>query len=468
MTKVKLKYWVTDIRFWLIFYLIIRLVGITNPPLETGHNWRQSFTCMVARNFYESEPNLLYPRVDFAGDKSGIIGSEFPVFNYLIYVISEVFGYDHWYGRLINLIISTLGIWYFYRLIRELMGKPVAFYASMVLTVSIWFSFSRKIMPDTFSVAILLIGLYYGYRYLINGKFIELFLFFICSTLGVLAKIPAFSLFALSGLALVIPEVDKKRGIIFSSVSGLSCLLVAVWYFYWVPHLHHTYGIILYDSRGIAEGFLEVVANWKGFLEKFYFSALHSYLALACCLLGFVLFFKTKPTFWKLGIAVVTMIFTFFIVKTGGIFPTHNYYVIPFVPVMALMAGYALAMLPPKFQYVVLLLISIEGIANQQHDFFIKESEKYKLTLDDSLSDYVDPNNLIIINGGPSPQDIYFAHKKGWSVTNGELAEEGLLDSLSHQGANYLVIDKTKEGAPDILRNLIYEDEHYKFYVLRP
>ena len=119
-----------DIRFWIVVFFILRLVGITNPPLETGHNWRQSLTCMIARNFLEIDNTILYPRIDMAGEKTGIIGSEFPFFNYLIYLISELFGYEHWYGRLINLSISSLGIWYFYRLAKEYFSREIAFNAS--------------------------------------------------------------------------------------------------------------------------------------------------------------------------------------------------------------------------------------------------------------------------------------------------------------------------------------------------
>ena len=148
-----------------MLFFVIRLFGITNAPLEIGHNWRQSLTNMIARNFYENGANLLYPAIDMAGEKTGIIGSEFPLFNYLIYLVSELFGYDHWYGRLINLIVSSLGIYYFYRLLKESINEKVAFNASLILLTSIWFAFSRKIMPDTFSVSLVIIGLYYAYQF---------------------------------------------------------------------------------------------------------------------------------------------------------------------------------------------------------------------------------------------------------------------------------------------------------------
>ena len=70
-----------DIRFWLAFFFVIRLYGITNPPLETSDNWRQTATLMVTRNYVEQGLDLLHPRVDTAGEKSGIVGMELPLLN---------------------------------------------------------------------------------------------------------------------------------------------------------------------------------------------------------------------------------------------------------------------------------------------------------------------------------------------------------------------------------------------------
>lgn len=86
-----------DIRFWIFVFFVLRMAGIMQPPLEVAHNWRQTTVTMVARNFYETDAGIWLPRVDMAGEKSGITGMEFPLFNYLIYLFSLVFGYDHWY-----------------------------------------------------------------------------------------------------------------------------------------------------------------------------------------------------------------------------------------------------------------------------------------------------------------------------------------------------------------------------------
>src|SRR5690606_8136272 len=133
-------------------FFVIRLIGITNPPLEVSHNWRQTTVTMVARNFLEVDNNIFFPRIDIAGEKTGITGMEFPLLNYLIYLVAKLFGYQHWYGRLINLLISSFGVWFFYKLVGKYLTRQTAFYAAIILIVSIWFQFSRKIMPDTFSM----------------------------------------------------------------------------------------------------------------------------------------------------------------------------------------------------------------------------------------------------------------------------------------------------------------------------
>ena len=96
MNKALIKKLISDIRFWIILFFALRLLGITNAPLEFGHNWRQSLTNMIARNFFENDANLFYPSIDLAGEKSGIIGSEFTFYNYLIYILSSIFDYSHW------------------------------------------------------------------------------------------------------------------------------------------------------------------------------------------------------------------------------------------------------------------------------------------------------------------------------------------------------------------------------------
>ena len=167
------------------------------------------------------------------------------------------------------------------------------------------------------------------------------------------------------------------------------------------------------------------------------------------------------------GVGVIFSVFLLFIMKTGAVFPLHNYYIIPFTPIMALMAGYAINQIPLKFQYMLLILIAIEGIANQQHDFHIKESQLYKLKLDQLTDKYIPRKDLIIINGGPSPQDIYFSHRKGWTVDNIHVMNPVFVDSLISLGAKHLIIDKSRIGKYVARHELLHTDNHYSIYKLK-
>jgi len=186
---------IKDIRFWILLLFIVRLIGISNPPLEVGHNWRQTTVTMVSRNFLEIDNNILYPRIDIAGEKTGITGMEFPLLNYTIYIVSKVFGYQHWFGRLINLLISSFGLWFFYRLIRKYFTEQVAFFSTIILAVSIWFQFSRKIMPDTFSMSMIIASIYFGSNYLDSTirkySLMQLTIYTILMSLGILSKLPS-------------------------------------------------------------------------------------------------------------------------------------------------------------------------------------------------------------------------------------------------------------------------------------
>jgi hypothetical protein len=406
---------------------------------------------MIARNFYEGRANIFFPQIDYGGSNAGIIGSEFPFFNYLIFLVSEVFGYAHWYGRLINLVVSSVGVYFFYVLISNLTNRKIAFNASLILLSSIWFAFSRKIMPDTFSISLMMIGLYYGYKYLTTGGLNKAILYFVFATLGMLCKIPALSFMPLLLLLFFTPEIPAPRKSMIGLLSVYGIGIVLLWYFFWVPNLIDIYHNQLYFPRGLIEGLKEIIPLADGFFRNFYFNAFHSYVAFACFLGGVFWVFTRPDKMLKRGILLVTISFLAFVLKTGLVFPLHNYYIIPFVPVMALLAGIAIDKIPQKFQYAVLGLIALEGIMNQQHDFFIKENEGYKLGLETLSEHYTKPGDLIVINGGQSPQEMYFAHRKGWSVTNDQITPESLR-LYKEAGADYLIINK--RTFPDFAMNL--------------
>ena len=441
---------------------VLRFWGITHPPLEINHSWRQSLTNMIARNFVQDGYNFFYPTIDMAGDLSGVIGSEMPIFNSLIYVLSLLFGYEHWYGRLINLLVSSVGLWYFFKLIRLFFNKQLALYALVFLTTSIWFTFSRKIMPDTFSIALMIIAWYQGVLYLNTGRLLRVTLFFILGLLAVGSKLPAIGWYSLI-VALFFSSHPVKRkwtlGILASVAGGVAF----IWYFAWVPYLVETYQYQLFFPKPFVEGLNEISNYLPELAERFYFSAFYSYTAALTTIIGTILWFKQSTKKWFFVSLALIFIYSIFIIKTGAVFPTHNYYIIPLVPFMAFLAAFALAKIQRKWAGVILTVFVVESIANQQHDFFIKDNQRYKLELERIAEKNISESALIIINGGDSPQQIYFTNRKGWTVPSEKITVE-LVDSLTARGAKKLIINKHESLLPELKYDKEFENEHFILY----
>ena len=458
----------SDIRFWIIFFFIIRLYGITNPPLEIAHNWRQSLTNMIARNFLETDSHILYPRIDMDGAGTGIIGSEFPLFNYLIFILAKIFGYTHWYGRLINLIVSSAGVFFFHALLKRFVNERIAIASSLILLCSVWFAYSRKSMPDTFSVSLTIMGVYFGLLYLYETKFLHLILFLMLSTLGILCKIPSLFLLSIFAIAPFDSRISNNIKLYFLSASLIVVAIVSIWYFYWVPTLIEHHHNPLYFPRHLKDGFRELITNGKETFEKFYFSSLRSYFAFLAFLSGIAMLMKRKEKILLSVLLISSVAFFIFMLKAGEVFSLHGYYIIPFTPVMALCAGYAVAEIKNRKWFVVaLLLIGTEAILNQHHDFEIKESEKYKLRLENIADKVCSSNSLIGINGGDNPQLIYFAHRKGWTFADEKLNDKEFIALIKNKGCEFIFINKIISAHDyEINGATVFEDESFKVFRL--
>ena len=447
LNKIINKNTLLDIRFWLVLFFLIRLFHITNPPLEVSHNWRQTTVTMVARNFYETNSDIMYPRLDIGGDKTGITGMEFPVLNYLIYLISLVFGYDHWYGRLINLIVSSIGIWFFFKLIKKHFDKDLGFFSSIVLLFSIWIAFSRKIMPDTFSTSLIIMCIYYASNYFDSKRFFNLFLYALFCLIGLLAKIPVGYLLVLLSLFVFNKKYEPREKLLFSIASLIIIIPVVYWYFYWVPHLNTVFGFThFFMGNTLDNGAKEIFTHLFETCFNFFDSSI-KYVGFIFFTIGLFFIYKKQNKILALIFGLTAIGFSIVIFKSGFAFYHHNYYIIPFVPVMALVCGYGLMQIKNnKWRYIFLIIISLEGVMNYQDDFFIKDDDLAIYDLEKDFDGISNKEDLILINSGNKPTPMYFAHRKGWVTFNDSIKTPRYLNKLKQKGLKFIVILKRSFG----------------------
>jgi hypothetical protein len=456
--------WDTRLKVFIVFAFLIRLVHITDPPIEIAHNWRQTTSLMVARNFYQLDNNILYPTLDETGEKRGVVGMEFPALPYSIYLVSTVFGYDHWYGRLINLIVVSFGLWYFFKLCRFWFDERTSFFATMALMCSALIHLARKVLPDPMAQALVIIGIWHGTAYLKNNKPHHLLLYFLFATLGALVKIPFGAYLVVLAFPFFAKEVSTARRLFFAAISALVVGIVYWWYFIWNMHLADKFGLWYNSGRSITEGFRELGEHRGDVLERFYFNAFHSYVFFGIALAGFIVALIRKEKKLIFLLVACTPVFAGYMMKSGFLFAHHGYYALVIVPVMALFVGYLLSSIPTKYAIPLLLIGVGESIANQQHDFFIKEKEFQKTTLTTIADSLSERNELVALATNQNPNEFYFLNRKGWMVS-GENIRTDFLDSLHVKGCELLFMRKGKynEELPYIR---VFENQDYLVFDL--
>lgn len=456
-----------DVRYIIFLVFLLRLYGITQPPIEVAHNWRQTTVTMVARNFFEVDANILYPRIDIAGEKTGITGMEFPLLNYLIYLVSLIFGYAHWYGRLINLMVSSIGVWYFFKILRSYFDERLARLSAVFLLFSIWFAYSRKIMPDTFSMSLVIIGFYYGLRFFREHRLKHLFWYVLFAALGVLSKLPSGYILVLFAWYIFSPAIPWSRKWQFSAASIMVITIGGIWYFFWVPELISEFGFKhFFTGKGMLIGIREIGASLDMALKHFYERTL-LYTGFLCFLAG--LFFSIKNRRRDLLLIFGTSFMAFLVVvfKSGYTFSHHSYYMVPFAPVMSLMAGYGLYELKRKIIVTVLIsALVLECLATFHYDFR-NERNLELLQIEAIMDKYTGRDDLILINCGSYPTPMYFAHRKGWIAGNDRIGTQSYVRSLEEKGLACILILRSNFGSDiNLPYREIYEDKYFRLYDL--
>src|SRR5207237_2245429 len=111
-----------------ILAVAVRLICIDQPYLDNW-SWRQSDVAAIARNYFQGGFHFAHPQIDWAGDESGYVGTEFPILPFLAAICYKIFGIHEWVGRVQALILFAVSLPFFLLLVRKIFGEIAATWA---------------------------------------------------------------------------------------------------------------------------------------------------------------------------------------------------------------------------------------------------------------------------------------------------------------------------------------------------
>src|SRR2546426_5055254 len=174
-----------------ILAITARLIFINQPYIDHW-SWRQSDVAAIARNFHEGGFRFAYPQIDWAGDATGYVGTEFPILPFVAAICYKFAGIHEWIGRSQAVIFFAVSLPFFFLLVREIFDNTAAVWATFFFSFAPLNVFAgRSFMPDVPSLSLALIGLYFFLRWIDDEKSTSLFAAATVILFALLIKLPS-------------------------------------------------------------------------------------------------------------------------------------------------------------------------------------------------------------------------------------------------------------------------------------
>jgi 4-amino-4-deoxy-L-arabinose transferase-like glycosyltransferase len=436
-----------------------RLVLI-NQPYVDHWSWRQSDVAAIARNFSKGGFHFAYPQIDWAGDATGYVGTEFPILPFLAAICYKFAGVHEWIGRSQAVIFFAVSLPFFFLLVRDTFGNTAAMWATFFLSCAPLNVFAgRSFMPDVPSLSLAIIGLYFFPRWSEDCKPSVVFLAAIAVCLSLLIKITSLVIAAPLAYLTVAAVCDGRfregfgahrapLQLQFALFAAIALLPSVAWY--WHAHQiaerfypHHFFG-----AGGVR---IESFSWYWDIARQTATSSLTPVLAILA-LIGLFVAPRSKYSllfhWWLAG--------TILFIVIAGYGNRHPWYQLPLVPIAAAFAGAACAFFGSKISSrvaVTILSILVASLFVILSYLYVRPLyEPSAAQLSDAgleLNKITAPDALIVAADTGDPTIFYYAKRKGWHFLEKDAIYDGNpydsqqaiddLEPLRRRGATHVV-----------------------------
>ena len=448
------------IALW-ILAVAVRLILI-NQPFVDHWSWRQSDVAAIARNFVEGGFRFAYPQIDWAGDATGYVGTEFPILPFVAAICYKFAGIHEWIGRSQAVIFFAVSLPFFFLLVREIFGSTAAAWSAFFFSFAPLNIFAgRSFMPDVPSLSLSIIGLYLFLRWIRDRKWVPFFLATIAISLSIVIKatsiviaVPLLYL-AVAGIGdpgrreiSLVRSRDPRFRLQLLVFTALAVLPSAIWYWHAYQIAERFYPHHFFGAGGVR---IEKLSWYWGVARETATSSLTPLLPV----MAFVgLFVAPRRSYSRLFHWWLAGMVLFIVVAGYG--NRHPWYQLPLVPIVAAFAGTACSFFASKISWrpaAITLSILLAGSFAIRSYLNVRPLYKSSAAqLRDAgleLNKITPPDALIVAADTGDPTIFYYAKRKGWHF----LEEDGIyagnpsdsqevtanLEELRQRGATHVV-----------------------------
>ncbi len=478
---------------WLTIFLIIvsHAAFLTLPP-KSMHLWRQCNTLAMARNLFEEGMNPLLPRVDNRLDTDGITGSQFPSFEFGLASLYWITGEQFWVQRSYCLLLAIFGMLGMYALAKQLTGNRL--FSVLVAWTYAWspllFYYSITALPDDLALPCSIWGLFFFLKWVEQWVIHEqnntvwMIGSLVLLTLTGLTKIQylAVGFFMATYLGLQKDKLRLSHWLVFSGFGIICCALSITWYLYANYLIEISglkdFGLEFKPEDNFRRGLSTLFSNLTQNLPE----SLLNYASFGLLLAGCFYLFHSRNGNRTIRMSLFSWSLAFccyHIIELRQM-EYHDYYMMAYLPLLALASAYgAWHLFQTKWKHYALLLVLIQPalafVRIVPSRFLTEETDDKQVFYQQEPLNRLQhcvPQNALCVVGPDDSRCIYFyfLNKKGFGF-----GQEGIqgaqLKEYIQRGARYLYISENQiaenQDISPYLDHLICNERNFYVYSLK-
>jgi len=436
-------------RWWILLLFLAAQAPFLLQPIGGLHKWRQADTAAVARNLAFESADPLHPRIDMRGDRSGITGMEFPLYQLAVAAGMRLAGDRDAVGRIISLVAATLAWLSLAALLerRFAVGRTSA-HAAIALS-PLLFLYAAKVMPETTALALACVAVERTDAWLTSRRGRDLALG--AAGLALAALTRPYLVFA--GVPLLLAWVDRLRrdplgrprplGWDAALAGALAALPFLMWYSAWCPHLVRTHGIdYFFTGRPLTHNLREL-AEWRLWATLGASLGQHvaNWVALPLVVVGAWLLRHAAPPARWIAYGIPAVAIPALLLLIGGHFSPHHYYfMVLCIPAAACCAVAidACARRWPRATNAMLPLLLVASLAQWSHGW---RADRDWLAYGPLLAagGLPGPGLAAVEDGGHVAWHLHPLRARGWIASRAALDDPRTVAALRRAGLAWVV-----------------------------